>query len=273
MNIHHEKIDGEITVAKKVYRVVEGDHLLHWHRNIEYLYIADGTLILEVSGECFVCNAGDVAVIQCGELHKFVRTVGECTIYLCTFRPELSDFWGREIRYIRSHIRAEDLENAMPDEDVSKIFREIYEEYEKNLPMFKNIIRSDIQRLYALFARHFERKDGMGIRSFRGLEDFQTALTFISENYKEKITLKDVASKINYNPSYVSTLFVNYTGVNFKVYLDTIRIEQAIGLIKNTTKTVAYIATECGFDNLKTFNNTFRRVTGISPGKFREENR
>ena len=138
--------------------------------------------------------------------------------------------------------------------------------------MCMNIIFSDIQRLYSLFVRFFEKKDDDEIKSFRGLEDFQAALTFIAENYSEKISLKDVAAKINYNSSYVSTLFVSYTGVNFKAYLDTMRINQAAKLLKNTSERITLIAMKCGYDNIRTFNSAFKRITGVTPREYRNGN-
>ena len=79
-----------------------------------------------------------------------------------------------------------------------------------------------------------------------------------------------MAKIINYNPSYVSSLFVSYTVVNFKSYLDSFRINKAVELIKNTNATITDISAQCGYENIRTFNNTFKRVTQMTPTQMRD---
>ena len=97
-------------------------------------------------------------------------------------------------------------------------------------------------------------------------------LAYITEHYAENISLADLSATINYNASYISTLFVTYTGVNFKTYLDNFRINLAVELLRSSNQTVADIAAHCGYENIRTFNNTFKRITGTTPSFVRKEN-
>ena len=78
---------------------------------------------------------------------------------------------------------------------------------------------------------------------------------------------------MNYTPTYVSTLFVSCAGVNFKTYLDNFRVKKAADMLCSTQQTITDIASQCGYDNVRTFNNAFRRVTGQSPSQLRKNNR
>ena len=119
---------------------------------------------------------------------------------------------------------------------------------------------------------HFEDDSATDEKTLARRQQFQLALEFIAEHYARSITLADVAEVINYTPSYVSTLFVSCTGVNFKTYLDHFRVKKAADLLCSTRQTVTDIAIQCGYDNVRTFNNVFRRVTGQSPSQLRKNN-
>lgn len=272
MNIHHEKINREHTVNRYVFKGDPGAQLRHWHRNVEYIYVLKGSFILEMSGKSHSCREGDIASVECGEIHRFVYSGEECEMFICTFRPELPVKNGEESRRIKGHITAKELESKGKDKEIGELFHEMYKESNEPMIMSGNIIRADIIRLYSVFARYFPKEAGTVSRSYRGLEDFQSALSYIAENYHEKITLSDVAAEINYNPSYVSTLFVNYTGVNFKMYLDTLRINKAAELLVNTSEKITLVAMKCGYDNIRTFNSTFKRITGQTPREYRNKN-
>mgnify|MGYP003312618570 CR=1 FL=1 len=138
--------------------------------------------------------------------------------------------------------------------------------------MNKIIIVTDILRLYSLLVRNFERERSFDSRSMTKFRHFQNVLSYITEHYNENISLGSIAQTINYHPSYVSTLFVTYTGINFKSYIDNFRIGKAVELLRSTDMTISAIATQCGFDNIRTFNNAFRRVTGTTPSIVRSEN-
>jgi transcriptional regulator GlxA family with amidase domain len=48
-----------------------------------------------------------------------------------------------------------------------------------------------------------------------------------------------------------------------------VRIERAEGLMANTEKTLADIALECGFENLRTFNRAYRALRSTTPSETR----
>ncbi len=96
------------------------------------------------------------------------------------------------------------------------------------------------------------------------------AAAFIREHYRDRITLEDTAEFVGYSPSYFSRVFKADMGESFNGYLNSLRIERSKTLLLQDGATVLSVSQEVGFDDPSYFSRVFRRVTGMSPGKFRE---
>ena len=99
----------------------------------------------------------------------------------------------------------------------------------------------------------------------------QEAFDYIRDNYNKDISLTDVADHFQLSMVYMSTLFKKETGVNFKEYLTHMRVEEAKKLLKENYK-VHDVAPMVGFHNVDSFIRMFKRITGVSPGKFNNKN-
>ena len=75
---------------------------------------------------------------------------------------------------------------------------------------------------------------------------------------------------MGYSPSYFSRVFKADMGTSFNSYLNEYRIEKSKTLLLEEGATVLSVSLEVGFDDPSYFSKVFKRVTGMSPGKFRE---
>lgn len=268
MLIKHEKIDYTLTARKMT---VSPNGLDHWHQRAEFVYVIEGTCSIKVGKQQRLCSPGDVAFIQSGEIHA-IWSDTKHVLYVFTFDPAMFYRILPEFCFPRHFISAQDQKEAGLDGEISNLFYEIYREKEEETSLYEAMMRAGILRLYSLLVRHFEDDSPRDEKTLARIQQFQTALEFIATHYAEHITLTDVAEVINYTPSYVSTLFVTFAGVNFKAYLDNFRVKKAVDLLCSTHQTVTDIALQCGYENVRTFNNAFRRVTGQAPSRFRKSN-
>jgi AraC-like DNA-binding protein len=60
------------------------------------------------------------------------------------------------------------------------------------------------------------------------------------------------------------------TGKNYIEYLNDLRLGIASRYLVDTSKTIAEISYECGFNNLSNFNRIFKKRKGYTPKEFRE---
>ena len=265
MEIRHENIAPTQTM-RRVHRQASG--IDHWHQRAEFMYVLDGQCHIRVGSRERLCTRGDLAVIRSGQIHR-LRDSQSCTLYISTFDPTLLYHFLPELRFPRSFITAPEQAEAGLTEEIRRLLDAVYRETAEQQPLHETLMRADILKLYCLLVRHFEDDAVQNEQTIVRLRQFQAALEYIADRYAENLSLADVAQAINYNASYVSTLFVTCAGVNFKTYLDHFRIKKAVDLLRSTRLTVSDIAAQCGYENIRTFNNTFKRVTGQTPREFR----
>ena len=96
------------------------------------------------------------------------------------------------------------------------------------------------------------------------------AVDYINENCSKKIILDDVAAHVFLNRSYLSQLFKKEMGISFGDYLEKVRIDRAKQLIRSSTKSMSEIAGFVGFSNQNYFTKVFKKVTGVSPLKYKK---
>lgn len=97
----------------------------------------------------------------------------------------------------------------------------------------------------------------------------EKAKLYIKENYNDCITLDDVAAHVYLNKSYFSVFFKNKVGLTYREYLRNYRIQQAIGLIRDTHMKVYEIAQAVGYNDSAHFIRAFKTVTGKNPSDYK----
>lgn len=84
------------------------------------------------------------------------------------------------------------------------------------------------------------------------------------------LSINDISDKLNVSRSYVSKYFNQKLELSFVTYINQLRIEHAIMLMKKQIQhhTIDFIAQESGFTNRTTFYRAFKRVKKMSPTEF-----
>lgn len=97
----------------------------------------------------------------------------------------------------------------------------------------------------------------------------KTALKYMEENYKQKITLADVAEKTYVSQWHLSKLLNGHTGKSFSELLNHVRIEEAKKLLKDPSLRIGDISEEVGFMDVAHFSKVFKKLEGISANEYR----
>lgn len=96
--------------------------------------------------------------------------------------------------------------------------------------------------------------------------------TYISQNYQDpSLCLSRISDEFSISESYFSYLFKKTTGENFSVYLEKLRMERAIYLLKNTNIKISALYEELGYNNITSFRRAFKKNFGITPNSVREQ--
>lgn len=92
---------------------------------------------------------------------------------------------------------------------------------------------------------------------------------FLSCNYRNKVTLQDVADYLGMNRIYFSMFFKSHYKEGFSDYLNRLRIKDAAVMLRDTDIPIPLIASECGFKTVQYFTRTFKKMKGVPPGEYR----
>lgn len=91
---------------------------------------------------------------------------------------------------------------------------------------------------------------------------------YIQENFDKDISLTDIAEHFELSESYISKLMKNSLDVNFKTYVNKLKVKKAKELLNRKTYKVSDIAAMVGCNNANTFIRIFKQYEGVSPGEY-----
>jgi Response regulator containing CheY-like receiver domain and AraC-type DNA-binding domain len=94
---------------------------------------------------------------------------------------------------------------------------------------------------------------------------------YIQQNYKQNLTLKEIAKNFYLHPVYLGQLFLKNFGFSFSEYLHQLRIREAERLMTAGNMKPHEIAAEVGYNNYHSFLNNFRKYTGHNPADYKEK--
>lgn len=138
-------------------------------------------------------------------------------------------------------------------EFLSRLYRE--QELEDLCVLMQEVLESFMNAM-------FSEKD-------KGNPYIRKALRFMADNYNEHLELEQVADYVGLSPSYFSTLFRSVVGVTFREHLCRLRVEESKHLLLSKKYSLADIAVSMGFPDQSYYSKVFKRIVGVTPGKYR----
>lgn len=100
---------------------------------------------------------------------------------------------------------------------------------------------------------------------------FLESRTFLDNNYRQKITLNELAEKLHIAPIYFSRKFKEYFGLSPIDYVIMLRLHEATLCLANEEMSIAEIAESVSYHDSFHFSKLFKRHYGVSPQKFRND--
>lgn len=235
----------------RYFTVVNYTFPLHFHRAYELIIVNEGELLLNIEQKEYSMKKGDVAFIFNNQMHEF-KTINQSDITIVIFSPELiGHFFMNYNGYI-------------PEDNV------LHLENQPSLNVLDSIYsqKSFLYHLCGILANHTRF---IPVKYSTKTKVLQKILLFVDSNYSQDCTLKSVAKHLKYDYAYLSKLFVQLTNMTFTEYLNHYRISQACYLLTNSQQSISEMAINCGYNNLRSFNRNFRKITGCSPKGYRRE--
>lgn len=96
------------------------------------------------------------------------------------------------------------------------------------------------------------------------------ATAFLHANLDRNVSIAEAAREACLSPFHFHRLFTAFHGTTPHRYLTRLRLERARALLRNGSRRVADVASECGFESVGSFTTLFRRSFGVSPAAIRK---
>ncbi len=281
---HETKIHGTRDFPYAVYRAILPKFFnsfpLHWHDEMEIIYVADGKIIVSVESRELRLSRGEIALIHPQTIHSIRRFNDETTTYYnILFRFSLLESEGDDVCrtkyfepiYSRSLIMPEYLSSDNPlCQKLSPLLDALIECAPQISSDNELLIKSGLFEIMHHIKSNCLSVEGKKETKGRFYEELKPTLVYIEENYPERISVAEAAAMSNFSPSYFSKLFRALTGSSFNQYLKNYRLERAAEKLGNQMARVSDAAVSCGFENLSYFTRAFRQKYGVSPKEFRD---
>ena len=264
----------------------------HWHDEAELLYFSGGEFRLEINMESFLIRSEGFYFINPGELHSIIAEDDDSHWEdAVVFSPGILSFDSYDEAQIHlvkpvqngkllfprcitpQHPAFVPLRNAFSD--IMHAFGQMTEDSISDSSLITDDLTSQLyiksSLLYILATLSAHRLFVPTEKGFnKSVESVKTALTYIKDNYHDKIYISDLAGQVNLNEQYFCRLFKKAIGRSPVEYINEYRVKQAKRLLEKTDLPVTEVCLECGYNNLGNFLREFRKYTGTTPLRYRK---
>lgn len=266
----------------EIRKLSKGYVKLHWHDELQISIVTKGSVEFIVGEKSYILKNGQAIFINTQRIHM-AKSVGEedGVYHSINFDAKLLKMFPGSIieqKYIEPVLSADNLNSI-----------EIYghNKWEKDaLKHIGDIINYDVVK-----QKGYELKIYIALLNFWLLlvlnendifskktepkpineQRVKDVLSFIHNNYSQKITLQDIADSVFVSKGECCRFFKKSLKMSPYDYLINYRINQSMKLLKSSSSSILDIAENVGFNNVSHYIQIFRKKTGLTPHEYRNQ--
>ena len=250
----------------------------HWHPEFELVTVVKGSEEVSAGGVTAVLKKGDGMFVNSGVLHSAVPLESGSVQHAMVFNPyvlgDAASIYYR--KYIGPLMNDHSFPSMILDHRVdwqNEILT--HAETAWNAGAYDSTgseltVRNALSFVLLELLNHSEGNRGTEDYSFRDDERIKHMLRYIELNFREEITLEQIAQSARISVSEALRCFHRTMHTTPIRYLKELRIARACGMLQNSTLKINEIAERCGFLDMSYFAKTFREVKHCTPSKYRK---
>ena len=254
-----------------------GFRVMHWHEDLQFIYVIRGTICVKTLEEEKILSAGEGIFINKNVVHM-VERMDTCKYKSFLFPESFVSFYPKGPAEKRTREITDNTGITMTVlydrkewcRKALDLLRELaaMEEQEKD-DLYSYEVLSRLTALWLLILRNLSNAEQTpeNVTSIRTRKTLQ----FIEKHYPEEVTLEDLARSAGVSKSECLRCFkISLQTTPYK-YLMDYRLSKAARLLKETDLPVSGIAIRTGFNGQSYFGKCFREKMGCSPSEYREK--
>ncbi len=229
-------------------------NISHWHFDHEIAVCESGEALISLDQETYTLQKGQCIYLRGQSVHS-ILSAPDATLYVSLFSDAL-------IRRITDNYCL--INPVFTDElHVLDTLERIRSACFKKDRFYDEISNALMQGLIAeLFSVRDIQKAAVSTSPVT--ERYKKLLYDIDEN-TESYSFTRAVDFMNMSEAYFSRFFKRVSGMTFSMYLNHIRVNKALDLLRDRNMTMTEIAMHCGFDTIRNFNRVFKQITGYAP--------
>lgn len=264
----------------------QGLSAVPYHQDcIKLLYVLRGSLLIEVNGNSYTVNTGDLFVILADELHTISSVSKDDTAFWeITYKRELLYAVSHsvsDINFLFSFTISGHLgtrlftRSTLAENSISSIVECMIEEH-KNAEFCSDVaIQIYLCQISLWLLRTWKMQDEerelSGINDIYSMKLLQKIFAYVDQEYMNKIKMETVANQCNMSYHSFSKFFIAHTGKTFSSYVNEVRLTKSKILLTTTGMNITEIAMEVGYISTSHFIQRFKESNQMTPQQFRKE--
>ena len=252
---------------------------LHWHDEIQFVYVIKGCVKFEVEHNIYYVKENDGIFINSGCIHSASPYECEDSQYICIdVDNSLYQCASQNIineKYLQPFLNINNTKTIILDNNIEwqkKILDQIIELsnlFEQKYFAFELLMQAKIIEMLYNLINHSRDKLNENIYFFNENQRIKDVLTYINKNYQNKITLDDLSKQANLCKSEFCRFFKKITNQTPFEYLVGYRINQSAILLRNSDYSILEISNNVGFNSVSYFVKKFKEQTNCTPKYYR----
>lgn len=233
----------------------------HVHDSVEIVCPIAGELTLTIGGAQYHVHPGDIAVIFPAVPHSYDEVSADLDGLTLIFLPDAISEFGHTFRtMLPIHPLLSRWDKA---QELNVVIR--------NLIKLSHQPASSLQSAYLhLFLAYLFTCLPLQPISRHSQDNLSyQVLHYISEHFTEPLSLESTAHALGISRIHLSHIFSQQLHINFRQYINTLRIDKATYLLRNPELSITQVSSLCGYNNPRTFHRAFQSQLHMPPNHYR----
>lgn len=247
----------------------------HWHDNFEILYFEKGEALIYCNSHPIRVGPGELIILNSNDLHYGENLSPHLIYYVIEFNLSFID--SNHIDLCQTKYLTPLVQNRIlfcnqihrKDELLAEVLPLIEEYYRQELG-FELAVKAYIYRIIVLLLRCRGEQtisEAEKDRQHKTLVRLSSILEYLDYHYTEPLNLRQLSARANMSTHYFCRLFKSLTGKSPTEYINHLRLNKAVTLLRESDLNITEVAMAVGFNDSNYFSRMFKKYKHVSPSK------
>lgn len=233
----------------------------HVHDVVEIICLLSGNLKFSVAAQSFSLKKGDIIAVFPSIPHSYDVVSEDAQGISLIFSPETIGEFSHAFRTMLPITPLIEKEKQAPA--LEKLITALINiSLEENSPLKLGYLHLFLSYLFTCMPLQQMEKNIHSSLSHQ-------VLHYISEHFTEPLSLENTSRALGISRIHLSHIFSQQLKINFRQYINTLRINHACTLLQNAAYSISEVSYMCGYDNPRTFHRAFLSICQTTPNKYR----